>query len=142
MNDCFSGCSNLKVANLSNLDLTNNHCFMNFFKNDINLEQVTFPSTGFSQIYWYYRMFYNCESLTSIDMSLVSNSNGQYFYEMFYGCTKLQFIDLSSFGKEYNGYSNYNMFINVPKNAYIKINQAFYKGIKTQLNDFTNVTIA
>ena len=44
MNDCFYGCTNLEYVDLSNLDLTNNHCFMNFFSGDKNLKTVIFPS--------------------------------------------------------------------------------------------------
>lgn len=38
MNDCFCGFTSLEYVDLSELDLTNNHCFMNFFKGDKNLK--------------------------------------------------------------------------------------------------------
>ena len=44
-------------------------------------------------------MFKDCESLTSINMSMIHNTNGEYFYEMFYGCKNLKSIDLSNFDK-------------------------------------------
>ena len=141
MNDCFCGCVNLEYADLSNLDLTNNRCFMNFFKGDKKLKEVKFPAESFSNIYWYYRMFYECESLTSVDMSKVHNSNGEYFYEMFYGCTKLKSINLGGFNKVYNGYYNYDMFVNVPKDADITIHDNFYQGISKQLGSFNNKKI-
>ena len=121
MNDCFYGCTNLEYVDLSNLDLTNNHCFMNFFSGDKNLKTVKFPNQPFSNIYWFYNMFNGCEALTSIDMSMIHNTNGEYFYQMFYGCKNLQFIDLSNFNKYYKGYSKYSIFYNVPKNVKIKI---------------------
>ena len=141
MNDCFCGCTNLEYADLSNLDLRNNRCFMNFFKGDKKLKVVKFPSESFSNIYWYYRMFYGCESLTSIDMSNVHNTNGEYFYEMFYGCVNLKEINLGGFNKAYYGYSKYDMFINVPKDAKITIHNNFYRGITEQLKDFSNKKI-
>ena len=137
MNDCFCGCTNLEYADLSNLNLKNNRCFMNFFKGDKNLKVVKFPSEDFSNIYWYYRMFYGCVSLTSIDMSKIHNINGQYFYEMFYGCTNLKYINLGGFNKEYNGNYNYNIFFNVPNDAEIIIHNKFYKGIKRQLDNYS-----
>ena len=141
MNDCFCGCTNLEYADLSNLDLRNNRCFMNFFKDDKNLKVVKFPSEDFSNIYWYYRMFSGCKSLTSIDMSKIHNTNGQYFYEMFYGCTNLKEINLGGFNKIYNGYYKYDMFYNVPKDAKITIHNNFYKGITEQLEDFNDKKI-
>ena len=141
MNDCFYGCTNLEYVDLSNLDLTNNRCFMNFFSGDKNLKAVKFPNKPFSNIYWFYNMFKDCESLTSIDMSMIRNTNGEYFYQMFYGCKNLKFIDLSNFNKYYNGYSKYSIFDNVPKDAKIKIHQNFYNSVKDQLVEYTNVEI-
>ena len=99
MNDCFCVCTNLEYADLSNLNLKNNGCFVNFFNGDKKLNYVKFPSEPFGNIYYFYQMFYGCESLTSIDMSNVYNSNGEYFYEMFYGCKNLKYINLSGFNK-------------------------------------------
>ena len=141
MNDCFCGCTNLEYADLSNLNLKNNRCFMNFFKNDKKLKEVKFPTESFSNIYWYYRMFYGCVSLTSIDMSNIHNTNGQYFYEMFYGCTSLKSINLGGFNKAYNGYYNYGIFANVPNDAEITIHKNFYNGISNQLINFSKKNV-
>ena len=137
MNDCFKGCINLEYVDMSNLDLRNNRCFMNFFKGDKKLKEVKFPSITFSNIYWYYRMFYECESLTSIDMSRIDNYSGQYFYEMFFGCINLKVIKLNKFNKRYNGYEKYRMFVNVPKDADISIHKNFYEVVEDQLEGFT-----
>ncbi len=139
MNDCFAGCTNLTHADLSNLNLKNNRCFMNFFKGDIKLTFVKFPDEEFSNIYWYYRMFYGCVSLTSIDMSMIHNTQGEYFYEMFYGCKNLKSIDLSGFNKSYNGNSKYDMFIDVPEDANIAVHINFYNSISYQLEKYKNV---
>jgi len=141
MNDCFYGCTNLEYVDLSNLDLTNNRCFMNFFSGDKNLKTVIFPEQSFRNIYWYYNMFKDCESLTSINMSMIHNTNGEYFYQMFYGCKNLKSIDLSNFDKYYQGYSKYSIFNDVPKDAIIKIHQNFYNTVKDQLTGFTNLLV-
>ena len=139
MNNCFSGCTNLEYVDLSNLNLTNNKCFMNLFQNDKKLKEVKFPVEYFgNQIIWFYRMFYGCESLTSIDLSNMHNTNGQYYYEMFYGCINLKSINLGGFYGKYSGTENYNIFINVPKNATIIIHNNFYNNIAGQLKDFYN----
>lgn len=139
MNDCFSGCTNLVSIDMTKLNLNSNRCFMNFFENDKNLKEVKFPDIPFYNIVWFYRMFYGCESLTSIDMSLVSNANGQYFYEMFSGCKNLKSINLSSFNYPYNGKYKYNMLLGVPKNISIIIPTSFYNSIQAQLINFTDV---
>ena len=142
MNDCFRGCTNLEYADLSNLNLINNKCYMNFFENNKKLKKVKFPNEYFGDyIIWFYRMFYGCESLTSIDLSNFHNANGQYYYEMFYGCGKLKSINLGGFNRAYNGAYSYNMFINVPKDAQIIIHNNFYRSISGQLNSFGNKII-
>ena len=112
---------------------------MNFFKGDIKLTFVKFPDEEFSNIYWYYRMFYGCVSLTSIDMSMIHNTQGEYFYEMFYGCKNLKSIDLSGFNKSYNGNSKYDMFIDVPEDANIAVHINFYNSISYQLEKYKKV---
>ena len=67
MNDFFSWCTNLEYADLSNLNLKNNGCFMNFFSNNKKLKEVKFPNEYFGgNAYYYFGMFYGCESLTSL----------------------------------------------------------------------------
>ena len=139
MNDCFSGCINLISIDMSRLDLSRNRCFMNFFKNNKNLIDVKFPTKEFHNIYWFYNMFNGCEKLTSIDMSTVYNDNaGDYDY-MFYGCKSLEQIIIPKFHKKYRGSLTKELFFNVPKNATIIINQAFYESIQDQLKDFDSV---
>lgn len=139
MNDCFSGCTNLESIDMSKLNLENNRCFMNFFKNDKNLKEVKFPQIYIHKIIWFYRMFYGCEKLESVDMEFVYNDNGEYFYEMFKGCKTLQYINLPNFKKAYSGINKYDMFIGVPKNATILLNNNFYNSIKDQLDGYKSV---
>ena len=111
-----------------------------FFRGDKKLKEVKFPSEPFNNIIWFYNMFYGCESLTSIDMSNVGNTHGEYFYQMFYGCINLRSIDLSGFNKAYKGYFKYDMFINVPKEAEIKIQINFFNNVSNQLTNFKKIT--
>ena len=54
-------------------------------------------------------MFYNCESLTSLDLSHFNTANVTNMREMFHGCTSLTSLDLSHFNTA-NVISMYNMF--------------------------------
>ena len=117
MNDCFCDCPNLEFVDLSNLDLSNNHCFMNFFRNDKKLKEVHFPK---SEIYPYYiyGMFENCESLTSIDISCIHNDHASYMDNIFHGCSNLMDINITSFHSV--GYG-VNLFKGLPENGRITI---------------------
>ena len=66
----FSGCSSLKSINLSSFDTSS-------VTNMLNL-------------------FYNCSSLTSIDVSF-NTSNVMYLQSMLPGCSSLESIDISNF---------------------------------------------
>ena len=114
---------------------------MNFFQYDIKLKEVIFPKESFSNVYYYYNMFYGCESLTSIDMSNVVNTNGGTYHHMFYGCKNLKYINLRGFNKYNPGGVKHNMFDYVPKDAKIIIHRNFYNTISYQLTSFTNKTI-
>ena len=140
MNDCFSGCINLISIDMTNLNLANNICFMHFFDGDYNLKEVLFPKNKIYNIKYFENMFYGCSSLTSIDMSSVSNRNGLYFQKMFYGCTNLKTIRLDSFTKSYFGYDKCDMFKDIPKNISIIIHTNFYQSIKEQLSNEANIS--
>ena len=141
MNDCFSGCINLISIDMSKLDLKNNRCFMNFFKNNKNLIDVKFPSKEFKNIRWFYSMFEGCKKLESIDMSNVYNDNAEYYYNMFKGCTSLKELSLENFHMPYYGSQKYDLLYNVPKNATIVVHKAFYNSVKGQFNGFTNIIL-
>ena len=134
MNDFFAFCDDLEYADLSRLNLKNNKCFMNFFKNDAKLKEVKFPIIDFHNIYWFYGMFEGCESITSVDLSNAYNDNGQYFFNMFKGCKSLKKINLKNFRKKVNPhYDAYEMFIGVPENGEIIIHHNFEESIKEQI---------
>ena len=108
--------------------------FYEFFKNDAKLKEVKFPIIDFHNIYWFYGMFEGCESITSVDLSSAYNDNGQYFFNMFKGCKSLKKINLKNFRKKVNPhYDAYEMFIGVPENGEIIINNNFEESIKEQI---------
>ena len=142
MNDFFAYCSDLEYADLSRLNLKNNRCFMNFFKEDTKLKEVKFPKINFNNIYWFYGMFEGCESITSVDLSSAYNDNGQYFYNMFKGCKNLKKINLKNFRKRTTSVYNYayDIFKGVPENGELVINSIFYESIKSQVPTTWTIT--
>ena len=66
-------------------------------------------------------MFYNCISLTSLDLSNFQTSKVNAMENMFYGCSKLEYINMKNFDEGVlNSYND--MFVNVPINVVICIN--------------------
>jgi len=65
-------------------------------------------------------MFYNCQSLTSINVSNFNTSNTNGIGKMFYGCSSLTSIDLSNFDtKNMTGFDS--MIGSCPKLTYVDI---------------------
>ena len=130
MNDCFTNCPNLESVDLSNLDLGNNKCFMNFFRDNKKLKEVHFPKSDINP-YYLYGMFQNCESLTSIDISSIHNDNAYPMNNMFNGCSNLKTLNISGFTKTNVDISN--MLDGLPKNGNIIANPIFKLKIEYQI---------
>jgi len=140
MNDFFAFCDDLEYADLSRLNLKNNRCFMNFFKNDKKLKEAKFPKIEFHNIYWFYGMFEGCESITSIDLSSAYNDNGQFFFNMFKGCKSLKKINIKNFWKKTSNCYAYDILKGVPEDGEIIINENFKKSIEEQIPKSWNIT--
>ena len=70
-------------------------------------------------------MFYNCKSLSSLDLSMFDTSNAKNMTEMFYGCENLEYINLQKFSDN-NLIKFEKIFYGIPENivACIIINNA------------------
>ena len=60
-------------------------------------------------------MFYNCSSLTSLNLSDFDTSQVTTIYQMFYKCINLEYINIYKF-KEIQLNSYNNIFTGVPEN--------------------------
>ena len=116
---------------MSNLNLGNNRCFMNYFANDEKLKEVKFPRTEVKKAYYLNGMFKNCKSLTSIDMSSIYNDNAQHTEEMFNGCSNLQSIKINKF-KNTQFLSN-NFLNGLPTKGTIIISEEIENNIRKQI---------
>jgi len=67
-------------------------------------------------------MFYNCSSLTSIDLSNFDTSKVEIMEYMFYACTKLEYINLKYF-TENESLTVKDFFYDVPDNIVICLNE-------------------
>ena len=131
MNEGFYNSPNLELVDLSNVDLGNNKCFMNYFANDEKLKEVIFPRKETKQAYYMNGMFKNCKSLTSIDLSSVYNDNVGVSQDMFYGCSSLTSIKIGKF-KNYRVFSN-NIFNGLPEKGIITVSEEIRETVEKQI---------
>ena len=98
----FNNCNSLKALDLSTFDFSNTYAgsyvgLYGMFRDCKSLKTIKLPSTvtfnksGISMG----QMFYNCNSLTSLDLSGWDTSNVQYMGYMFKNCSSLTSLDLS-----------------------------------------------
>ena len=72
-------------------------------------------------------MFYNCESLSSIDLGNFETVQIKDMSRMFYNCYNLKYLDISGF--QIKSDLNVTLFENIPNKGIIKIKQSFLKKI-------------
>ena len=63
-------------------------------------------------------MFYNCTSLTSLNLESFTNPSAISLSKMFYGCEYLEYINIKNF-EEKNNMNINEMFYNIAPNAVI-----------------------
>ena len=131
MNEGFYNSPNLESVDMSNLNLGNNRCFMNYFANDEKLKEVKFPRSDVKNAYYLNGIFENCKSITSIDMSTIYNDNAQYASNMFSGCSNLQSIKINKF-KNTQILSN-NLLNGLPEKGMIIVSKEIEDTIKKQI---------
>ena len=83
----------------------------------------------------YTSMFYNCSSLTSIDMSQFNTSNVSSFNWMFCGCSNLRSLDLSHFDTS-RVFSMSSMFYNCSSLTSLDVSHFNTSKVKYMLNMF------
>ena len=73
-------------------------------------------------------MFYNCYSLSSLDLSSFIGSNAKHFDSIFYNLISLEYINLENFYIDKCNYiHNYQkLFYNVPDNIVVCMNDDNY----------------
>ena len=94
--EIFCQCTNLTSVDLSKiaLNLNKNYNLRSMFEGCINLKYIIFNLNILNGQTSAYRMFYNCKSLTSIDLSRLNMSTISAFNEMFYNCISLKEINM------------------------------------------------
>ena len=139
--DIFCQCTNLTSVDLSKiaLNLNKNYNLRSMFEGCINLKYIIFNLNILNGQTSAYRMFYNCKSLTSVDLSRLNMSTISTFNEMFYNCISLKSIDISNF-KPNNLKGMKNVFENCISLSYINVNDLYTHNVINMDKLFYNCT--
>ena len=97
-NSIFNNFKNLTQINFNNNFNTSKVTYMgNMFYNCTSLTSLDLSNFNTSKVTDMTMMFYKCSSLTNLDLSSFNTSNVTNMVEMFYNCKSLATLDLSSF---------------------------------------------
>ena len=103
------------------------------FYNCYSLTSINLSNFDTSKVNNMNSMFYGCSSLTSINLSNFNTSKVNDMDFMFYGCSKLQFIDISYFSISAYEVNLFNQ--QIPFNGTLITNENFKNIInKTYIN--------
>ena len=94
----------------------------NMFYNCKSLTSINISNFDTQNVESFYHMFRNCTSLTSIDLSNFNTQKVEFYDEMFYYCENLVYIDISNFIFRED---NNSLFKNLPNKGIIKMNKDY-----------------
>ena len=86
-------------------------------------------------------MFYNCSSLTSLDLSSFEIKNEIEMNYLFYYCSNLKYIDISSI-ENINGTNNTLFGNDIPEEGQIKVNINIRDIIEEQLPENWEIIVS
>jgi len=138
MNYMFFGCISLTIINSSNFDTSKVVWMTQMFDGCSSLTSLNLSNFDTSKVELMNQMFEGCSSLTSLNLSNFDTSKVEDISQMFYGCTNLEYINMINFNensliKDSAYYSN--MFINVPNNIVVCVNQYNIPQIYSQIEN-------
>ena len=119
-------------ADFSHFDASNIEEIDGLFYDCESLKSVNITSFKSLKIQSLKDVFKNCRELTSIDLSNVSNNTFDYFYHCFNGCISLKFLDIS--GLDFSNAESDEVFTGVTNLKYLNIKRTKLKDeLKSQI---------
>ena len=119
MNSLFSHCVSLKSINFPE-DIKLKGQMIQIFYECNSLESIDLSSFDTSSVTDMHGLFYNCNSLKVLDLSNFNTGSTINMAEMFYGCTSLKMLDISSFNMK-KVKENNNMFEGIKNLLYLNL---------------------
>ena len=122
MKSVFQNCTSLELIIFGNNFYTNEVTIIDYiFYNCHSLTSIDI-SLNMPKVYSLSNMFYNCFNLKSIDLSKFIITSSTYHYEyMFYGCYSLTSIDFAKLAVELNNVYMNGIFNDCPNLRYVNI---------------------
>ena len=128
--------NNLYVA--SNGKIAPNPNASNMFRRFINLKAINFGDNfDTSNVTNMTNMFYNCRSLTDLDLSCFNTSKVTNMFQMFAGCENLVYLDLSCFNTS-KVTNMFQMFDGCENLVYLDLSYFHASSATTTTNMFNN----
>lgn len=139
MEGMFANCSTLTLLDLSNFDTSNVTNMNAMFSSCPSLTSLDLSNFNTSNVTSMSSMFEACASLTSLDLSNFDTSNVTFMSYMFSDCNGLLSLDIRNFDFSSIDYDNEpgsvdSMFMGIPSNCVIYVNQAAYDFIENDFN--------
>ena len=120
LSQLFEKCINIKKINFTKFNRKNIIDMSSIFDGCINLEEINFNNNFITdKVTDMSRMFFECSSLTKLDLSNFNTGNVINMEGMFEGCSSLKELNLTNFNTE-NVTSMYRMFFNC--SSLVKLN--------------------
>ena len=130
MNYLFSNCISLKNIYLPEEIKLKDQMIQIFYECN-SLESIDLSCFDTSSVTDMNKLFYNCNSIINLDLSTFNTKSTINMNEIFYGCTSLEVLDISSFNMK-NLKENSNMFEG--------LNNLLYLNIYDVKNSYLNIT--
>ena len=130
----FYNCQFLTSINLANFDTSKVTSMWSLFNLCTRITSLDLSKFNTSKVKSMLNMFYYCYTLTSLDLSNFDTSLVTSMQGMFKECNKLEYINMKKF-TELNLIDTVNMFLNVPNNIIICINENNNNKIISELKD-------
>ena len=131
MEGLFSGCHSLHTINLTYFYIENvGSSLQNIFYDCNSVISIDLTSFNTKKIIYMNSMFYNCYSLTSINIASFDTSQLSEMNYMFYNCSSLLNIDLSHFKTDNLNFMKYT-FTGCSSLKSIDISNFYVKNIET-----------
>lgn len=109
----FAGCEKLKYVTFGeNFDTSSATDFHRMFENCYSIETIDLSSFNTSKVTGMYDMFQNCYNLKNVNLSSFDTSKVTGFSSMFEECRNLEYLDLSNFDTSSDNVSMYAIFHN------------------------------
>lgn len=108
----FQGFDNVEIIDCSGMDFSKMYDLTGMFADAKKLTKIIWPNIDASEIKYFAEMFFNCESLEELDLSMIKFNDIYDTRYMFSGCKKLKKLTFPKYRTMTSAEGSKNMFFN------------------------------